>query len=99
MNSHNLNEYYIVANSFAAPFVSDTQKKFVVANNAKEALLFFMEDYKHPAGLYCAWAYRDANAEAKELRPLAKWHSNALIWQGKYIPDGINLKEGSFINE
>jgi hypothetical protein len=69
-------EFFIVANSFAASFFSDTSEKFVTAPSAKDALEKFAREYKHPAGLYAALCYRDANARAKGEKPLAKWLSN-----------------------
>lgn len=71
-----MNEYFIVANSFAAPFCSDYSREFVKAKSPEEALLKFAGTYTHPAGLYAAACYQDANAEAKGDKPLAKWLSN-----------------------
>ncbi len=71
-----MNEYFIVANSFAAPFVSDTSEKFVVATTPEEALKQYAAEYSHPAGLYAAVAYKDANAKAKGEEPVARWLCN-----------------------
>lgn len=71
-------EFYIVANSFAAPFFSDTDTAFVKAWSPGGALRTFAKSYSHPAGLYCADCYRDANAEAKREAPLARWESSHL---------------------
>lgn len=69
-------EFYIEANSFAAPFFSDTSRRFQDGDSAEDALLRFAEAYEHPSGLYSAVAYADANARAKGAEPLASWHSN-----------------------
>lgn len=69
-------EYFITANSFAAPFVSDTSDKFVVAETPRAALEQFAAAYTHPAGLYAAECYTDANAFKKGEKPLARWRSN-----------------------
>lgn len=77
-----MTEYFIVANSFAAPFISDTSKGFVEANSPEEALNKFAENYTHPCGLYAAVCYKDANAEAKRERVLARWLSTAAMVAG-----------------
>ena len=69
-------EFLICANSFAAPFVSDSSEKFVVAETPEEALELFAESYTHPCGLFAAIAFRDANAKVKGEPPLAKWLCN-----------------------
>ena len=69
-------EFFIVAESFAAPFCSDQSEHFVEAETPRAALESFAETYKHPCKLYCAHAYRDANAYHKHAEPLAKWQSN-----------------------
>lgn len=71
-----MNEYYIIANSFAAPFMSDTSEGFVEAKTPKEALDYFAAQYSHPSGLYSAVCYKDANAKAKNNPPLATWLCN-----------------------
>ncbi len=77
-------EYFIEANSFAAPFFSDTSSGFVEADSPEQALLRFKDDYKHPCGLYAAVCYQDANAKHKGHEPLAKWVSNAAgVCEGK----------------
>ncbi|HJZ18734.1 MAG TPA: hypothetical protein VJ208_01390, partial [Candidatus Nanoarchaeia archaeon] len=72
-----MKEYYIIANSFAAPFVSDTSTHWQRGKNPFEALQTFVKEYKHPCGLFSAHLYEDANAESKNKQPLVKWHSNA----------------------
>jgi hypothetical protein len=69
-------EYFIVANSFAAPFFSDDSTAFVKAASPVEALRKFAANYKHPAGLYAAIAFASADAYHKREKPLAKWLSN-----------------------
>lgn len=77
-------EYFIVANSFAAPFFSDTSEDFQVADNPKEALNLYAARYSHPCGLYAATVYQDATAYHKSKKPLARWLSNhARFLEGK----------------
>lgn len=77
-------EYFIVANSFAAPFFSDNSQKFQKANSPEKALEIYAKNYKHPCGLYAAVVYKDANAYHKGKKPLAKWLSNeAKYMEGK----------------
>jgi len=68
-----LNEYFIVANSFAAPFVSDKSEAWWNGISPEDALLAFRKEYKHPCGLYCAYLYADANAYKKKEQPLATY--------------------------
>jgi hypothetical protein len=72
-------EYFIDANSYAAPFVSDNSTKYVEADTPQEALEKFAADYKHPAGLYVAFAYESADDMHKGKYPLARWLSNKQI--------------------
>lgn len=69
-------EYFIVANSFAAPFVSDQSTSFAVGLTPLSALSAFADDYAHPCGLYAAEAYASADAYHKREKPLARWLSN-----------------------
>lgn len=70
------NEYFIKAQSFAAPFCSDESQGFISADSPADALEVFARKYSHPCGLYSAFCYKDANAEAKGHKPLAKWLCN-----------------------
>lgn len=72
-------EFFIVSNSFAAPFVSDTGTGFVKANNPEEALETFAAKYSHPCGLYCAVVFNSANDYHKGKKALAQWLCNAEI--------------------
>jgi hypothetical protein len=69
-------EYFIVANSFAAPFVSDQSTDFQEAPDPRAALECYAKRYKHPAGLYAAAAYESAEAYHKGGKILARWLSN-----------------------
>lgn len=69
-------EFYIEANSFAAPFFSDSSKGYVDATDATAALDAFAAGYRHPCGLYAATAYTSADARNKGEEPLARWLSN-----------------------
>jgi hypothetical protein len=69
-------EYFIFANSFAAPFFSDTSHDFQEAPTPKAALQIFAGRYSHPCGLYAAACYESAEAYHKGTQPLARWLSN-----------------------
>lgn len=93
-------EYFIVANSFAAPFFSDTDKSFQEASNPEEALLKFKDGYRHPAGLYGAGVWADANAYHKNEKPLARWVCNLALakeeaakGKGSYSMLGVSQSE------
>lgn len=82
-----MTEYFIVANSFAAPFVSDQSTSFVEADSPTEALEKFAADYGHPAGLYAANCYASANDYHKNADPLAQWLSNHVLAEREAIAD------------
>jgi type 1 glutamine amidotransferase len=69
-------EFFIQANSFAAPFVSDTSDVYVEADTPEAALEAFAADYRHPCGLYAAEVYPSADAMHKGRKPLARWVCN-----------------------
>lgn len=71
-----MREYYIEANSFAAPFFSDASHAYVEADGPAAALERFASDYSHPCGLYAAVAHSSADARNKGEAPLARWLSN-----------------------
>ena len=69
-------EYFIVANSFAAPFVSDQSESFEDAESPKKALESFVARYSHPARLFAADCYESATDFHKGKPPLARWLCN-----------------------
>ncbi len=69
-------EFFIVAHSFAASFVSDESTGFASAASPGVALVHFAKGYTHPAGLYAAVAYASAEAYHKGAKPLARWLCN-----------------------
>lgn len=89
-----MTEYFIVANSFAAPFVSDTSNTYVTADTPEDALYDFAEDYGHPFGLYSANAYASADDFHKGKEPLARWRSNKA--QADSVPS--NPREGRVVS-
>lgn len=78
-------EYFILANSFAAPFFSDTSTSFESADTPEKALEQFAKNYKHPAGLFAAVCYESADAYHKDKPPLAEWLSNHAIEKEKIM--------------
>lgn len=71
-----MTEFFVYAESFAAPFASDESTHFVQGATATDALTKFAESYRHRAGLYAAALFVDANAFHKGEKPLAIWLSN-----------------------
>lgn len=69
-------EYFIVANSFAAPFVSDQSEHFEEADSPEKALKQFAARYSHPARLFAAACYSSATAYHKNEKFLARWLCN-----------------------
>lgn len=68
--------YFVVAESFAAPFFSDSSTGFQDGPTPEDTLEAFAAEYKHPCGLYAAMLYADANAYHEGQKALAKWLSN-----------------------
>ncbi len=71
-----MTKFFVWANSFAAPFFSDTDTTYVEAAEAETALTTFVQAYSHPAGLYAAQVYASADAYHKSENPLAEWLCN-----------------------
>lgn len=69
-------KYFIVANSFAAPFCSDQSTGFQTAENPKEALEKFAKGYGHRFGLYAAMCYESAEAYHEGKEPVGQWLCN-----------------------
>lgn len=69
-------EYFIQANSFAAPFFSDTSTHYVYAKSPEAALEALAKTYNHPAGLFAADCYASADDMHKGKKPLARWLCN-----------------------
>ncbi len=69
----NEQEYFVVANSFAAPFVSDTSTSYIKGTSPENAMSRFIELYKHPAKLYAANLYKNADDYHKGKTPLAQF--------------------------
>ena len=82
-----MTEFFIVANSFAAPIVSDQSTGFISAENPAEALTKFFHSYKHPCGLYSAVCYANADDYHKGNPRLAIWKSNHAIKQEEATKD------------
>jgi hypothetical protein len=76
-------EYFIVAHSFAAPFVSDESMHYIEADTPAKALERMADGYRHPTGLYSADAYASADAYHKNEGPLARWLCNHEIAKAK----------------
>jgi hypothetical protein len=76
-------EYFIVANSFAAPFVSDQSEHFEEAKSPRKALEAFAGRYSHPARLFAADCYASATDYHKGKPALARWLCNHEIARQK----------------
>lgn len=70
-----MKEFFVVTNSNAAPFFSDTANWFVKAKTAEEAVKKARKGYKHPAGLFVLNVYSSADAYHKGEKPLVQWLS------------------------
>jgi hypothetical protein len=89
-------EYFIVANSFAAPFVSDRSEDFQEADSPEQALELFAARYRHPARLFAADCFASATDYHKHKPPLARWLCNreialqdAVKGKASYVLQGV----------
>ena len=62
-------EYFVVANSFAAPFFSDTSEEYAKGETPQAAMVKFRKRYDHPAGLFAALLFKNADACYKKKKP------------------------------
>ncbi len=69
-------EYFVRSYSFAAPFISDEAFGYCKGSTVEEAIDIFRSNYSHPAGLYSAEIYLNADAYYKKEKPLQTWLSN-----------------------
>lgn len=74
-------EYFVVTNSNAAPFFSDTDEFFVEADSSWAARDKAIAEYKHPAGLFSLAVYENANEYHKGHSALETWKSERAIKQ------------------
>lgn len=86
-------EFFIHANSFAAPFVSEETTRYVQGEDASSALEAYGRVYKP----YAADVYASADAFHKREKPLARWRSNkarrldeVTANKGSYSYEGVN---------
>ena len=68
-------EFFVVANSFAAPFFSDTDEQYVKGKTAQAAMDTFRKKYAHPAGLFAAALFINVDAYHKGKKALVVWLS------------------------
>jgi len=96
-----MTEYFIVANSFAAPFFSDQSTAYAKGETPEAALTDFVAKYSHPAGLYSAACYASADAYHKNQKPLATWLCNSelknqKVTKGKHCFSSLGIEPGVF---
>ncbi len=83
-----MNEYFVVANSRAAPFFSDKSEQFVIGEDPHKTIAEFANNYSHPAGLFSARLYANADSYHKNQEPLASWYSPEAYSQVSKAPSG-----------
>lgn len=70
-----MKEYFVVATSKAAPFISDESFEFIQGDSPEDALKRFRKRYNHPFGLFAANVYANANDYHRFLKPLASYRT------------------------
>lgn len=92
--------YQYETNSFAAPFVSDSDSGFIEATDPMAALRMVVHNYDHPCGLYAA-VIREATPKnpvvARYLCPIAAAEEAAAKGKGCY--SRLRTEEGLFIDD
>lgn len=91
-----MDEYFIVANSNAAPFISDRSTHYVVDVTVQKALETFIAKYDHPCGLFAANVYLSADAYHKGQKPLVAWRSEKALLDE--MEHSTSEPKGAFIN-
>ena len=79
--------YYYQTNSKAAPFFSDTNKGFVEAESAMEALKKIVSGYTHPCGLFSAAIMLPEPSE----KVVARFLSASAVAQQKAVDNGGSI--------
>lgn len=82
------NEYFVIANSFAAPMFSDTTMEYVKGSTPREAMQKFVAEYTHPCGLYAALLYESADAYHKGKKEIVRFLCNQEIERAKLMKNG-----------
>jgi hypothetical protein len=80
-------EYFIVSHSFAAPFFSDEDTSYISGQSPEKAMVKFVARYKHPAGLYSASLYLNADSYHKGGKELVRWLCNHEIEKQEITKD------------
>lgn len=91
-----MKEYFVVANSFAAPFFSDEEEGYIKGKSPRDAMQKFVKKYSHPCGLYSAVLFTNADAFHKNKKPLCKYLCNLELEKQRLTK---NLKGFSFKHE
>jgi len=96
-----MTEYFIVANSFAAPFCSDQSTAYAKGESPEAVLRAFAVKYTHYAGLYAAVCYASADAYHKNQKSLATWLCNSElkkqeVTKGKHCFSSLGIEPGVF---
>jgi hypothetical protein len=71
-----MKEFFVVSESFAAPWVSDRHYEYAKGNDARRVLLAYAREYSHPAGLYAADIHLSADSYHHGNKPLFRWICN-----------------------
>ena len=71
-----MSTFFIVANSFAAPLISDVSYHYVDADTPQGAVEAFLLTYSHPFKLYSAAVFSGADPYHRGEKPFLFWLSN-----------------------
>lgn len=77
MTPEAMREYYVVMRSFAGSSPGHLSALAIEAADPESAITGAIADWNHPAGVYVAHCYEDANAVARGHKPIAMWASNS----------------------
>lgn len=89
-------EFFVKAQTFAAPFCSDELVRYIPGEDPVEAVEAWVESRPHPCGIYYAAVYANADDMHRGRKPLCEWKSNyqrareeATKGKGCYISRGL----------
>ena len=91
-----MNEYFIVANSLAAPMVSDESKHYVEGRTPQSAMNKFLKAYRHWVGIYSANLYNNADEYHKGESATLHFRSNKAVLDNELQDETISWKAVKF---
>jgi hypothetical protein len=88
-------DYFVHAATFAAPFMSETITRYVVADTPQAAIEQLVGEYREGVGIYAADAYATADDYHRARTALARWRSNKALKISEAATPGSTVYSGA----